>query len=250
MRTVRRAPHAARRGGFTLIELLVVIFLIAILMSLLAGAVIYVMSTSQSRANEANLKKLDTGLMQQWKAVVDQAEEEWRSGSLQGYTRANILALPLINGDPTKGQQAWVAARFAQEFPQNYKEVWSPTATTIVLQPKSAYQKALGGTQLNPGPEEGGTILLVTLSEGRRGMVFKVEEAVGTTSIRTNYATDKNGKSVTVKTLVDIYGTPLSFVRSGTPGSPEIISAGPDKIPGNGDDVSSARLRPTGQRGD
>jgi prepilin-type N-terminal cleavage/methylation domain-containing protein len=250
----RPGLRSPRRGGFTLVELIVVIAIIVLLVSLTVGATVYFMNTAQETHAQATLKKLDTGLLQQWKAAIDTAQDEWRSGSNAAFPpsapRATVLAA--AGNDPAKGQQLWTALRLAQEFPTSYKEAQSgtPQISGVSLPPKHAYQVLFGNNV--SGPEESSACLLAALSQGRRGMVFNVEDAVGVSSIRT--IPGSNGGQVRV--LVDIYGTPLGFTRGNTPGAPpwtwqpEILSAGKDQNWGTGDDISSVRLRTTGQRGD
>jgi hypothetical protein len=235
----------------------VVIAIIVLLVSLTVAATIRFMGTAQETAVNATLKKLDTGMLQQWKAAIDQAQEEWRSGTNAAFppTVPRSTVLSAAGGDPSKGQQLWVALRLAQEFPVNYKEAQSgtPAISGISLPPKHAYQVLFANNV--SGPEESSACLLAALAQGRRGMVFNVEDAVGVSSIRNLPVPTSNGGTTQVRVLVDIYGTPLGFTRGSNGQSPEIMSAGKDQTwgtpPGSGgDDTSSVRLRTTGQRGD
>jgi prepilin-type N-terminal cleavage/methylation domain-containing protein len=248
--------RSPRRGAFTLVEVLVVIAIIVLLVSLTVGATIYYMSTAQETHAQTTLKKLDTGLLQQWKAVIDTAQDEWRAAttaSLQGNSRSAVIAA--AGGDATKAQQLWILLRLQQEFPTTYKEAQNPTTISGITVPaKAAYVKALpnnagSAANLATGPEESSACLLVALSVGRRGMVFNVEDAVGVSAIRTLTIPASNG-TAQVRVLSDIYQTPLGFTRGSNGLSPEITSAGKDQAWNTGDDLSSVRLRATGQRGD
>jgi prepilin-type N-terminal cleavage/methylation domain-containing protein len=253
---VTRQSRAPRRG-FTLVELLVVIAIIAILASLAVGATIYFLNTGTDINVQNTLRKLDTGLMQEWKAVKDTAEDEWRTGtttSLQGNTRAGVMQA--VNGDPTKAQQLWIALRLAQEFPVSYQEAQTstPTISGLSLPAKQAYKNQFANNVA--GPEESSACLLAALTVARRGVVFHAEDAVGVNAIRTQTVPKSGGGTTQVQVLIDIYQTPLGFTRGGTPAAapfawqPDIQSAGRDQKCNTGDDVSSARLRQTGQRGD
>ena len=248
--------RSLRRGGFTFVELLVVITIILVLVSLVVGAALYFMNTGTETNAQATLKKLDTGLLQQWKAVIDTAQDEWRSGTttaIPSNVRSQVLSSPQVAGDPSKGQQLWVALRLAQEFPINYKEAQTgtPSISGVSLPAKQTYQLLFANNV--SGPEESSACLLAALSQGRRGMVFNVEDAVGVNAIRTITVSTSKGPA-SVRVLIDIWGTPLGFTRGTLTGNltwqPEIQSAGKDQKWGTGDDLSSVRLRQTGQRGD
>jgi prepilin-type N-terminal cleavage/methylation domain-containing protein len=245
MRTGHAAGPAARRRGHTVVEVLVVVALLAVLAALTAGAVLYARNRGPETATAATLKKLDTGLLQQWQAVIDSAQAEYRQrtqASLQGNPPATLLRA--AGGDPDAARKLWVALRLKQEFPTTYSEATAATTyagngAVVTLPAKSDYARALGGPA--PGPEESSACLFAALALARRGMVFHAEEALGAGSIRT-----VNGRPC----FVDAWGAPLAFVRHDDTLDPEILSAGGDGRLGSGDDVSSLRLRPTGRRGD
>jgi prepilin-type N-terminal cleavage/methylation domain-containing protein len=245
MRTGHAADPAARRRGYTISELLVVISLLGVLAALVAAAALRARNLGPKMATEATLKKLDAGLLGQWRAVIDSAREECRQGtqaSLQGNAPANLLRA--AGGDPDAARQLWVALRLKQEFPTTYREATAATTytgngATVTLPAKPAYARALSGPA--PGPEESSACLFAALAPARRGTVFRAEDVLGAGGIRT-----LNDRPC----FVDAWGAPLAFVRHDDTLDPEILSAGGDGRLGTGDDLSSLRLRPAGQRGD
>jgi prepilin-type N-terminal cleavage/methylation domain-containing protein len=247
MRLAREVrPRKVFRSGFTLIELLVVMLIISILVALTASAVAQVMMSQQVRATETTLQKMASGLDQQWQAVIDQAREEYRNGQLSGQD-ANLSQAAGGNADAARN--LWVALRLQQEFPTTFAAARTATTytannATVTLQPKPVYVRAVQG--LSPDPTrptwESGVCLVMALSLARRGHTFPLEDAVGAGSIQTI-----NG----ARCVVDSWGTPLAFTTGTFPNlTPDIVSAGWNRVYGDFNDLHSTSVRQAGARGD
>jgi prepilin-type N-terminal cleavage/methylation domain-containing protein len=223
-----------QRRGFTLIELLVVISILALLMALTASAVFRLSGSAQVDATQKILRKLDSGLDQQVKAVRDDIEKEVEAGKAASF-------FPNLPIDQRKTE--YKKARMQQEFPTNFNEVLNPVPCgNGFLQPKQAYVRVVQPIAASvPAQDQGAICLYLALTQGRRGMVFPIEQAVGASAIRSISG---------VNAVVDVWGTPLAYTRGASGIQPYIVSAGSDKTWGTGDDLSSEKLRETGARGD
>ncbi len=223
-RTSRRTP----RDGFTLIELLVVVAIIAVLLALTATAVFRVLFSQTAGATRTTLKKLDTALIQQHEAAVDAARDTFRA---QGAS--------VFGDNSDKNQQAYLREVLTIEFPVSFAEVNNAQAHVPT---KSSYRQgiALAPSAAGNPNLEGAVCLYLALTQGRRGMTFNLEEAVGNSSIR---------QIDNAKVVVDSWGTPVRMGRVGNnPLTPAIVSAGPDKKFGTADDIWSDTLRDTSSK--
>jgi prepilin-type N-terminal cleavage/methylation domain-containing protein len=245
-----RADHTTQtrqlRSGFTLIELLVVIAIIAILAALTLGIINGVMNTQMTKATTQTLEKLHSQLLRQWKATTDQAKEDWRNGKYDP-TVYNVLMASAGN-KPDQARNLYVQMRLQQEFPTNFTEALNPVvytsaAGTCSLPPLTYYQTKLQGVPAMTSPPtwQSSVCLYLALLRSRRGEVSPIEESVGQNALQ-----DMNG----AKVIVDAWGTPISYTRGSGNTNPAVLSAGPNRNPGDSDDISSLTTRTNTARGD
>src|SRR5438309_8885964 len=102
MRT--RAAARPARPGFTLIELLVAIAIIATLTGLVLSGIGRVRAVQMQKATENSLSKLQLGLDQQWKAVLDQVKQD----KLNNKIPPTVVAL--CDKDMDRAEALWAYA--------------------------------------------------------------------------------------------------------------------------------------------
>jgi prepilin-type N-terminal cleavage/methylation domain-containing protein len=254
----------ARRPGFTLVEMLIVIAIIGILVALTASAVMQVMASQQVRAAEATLAKIDSALDHQWKAVIDAARDEYRKGQQPAAGLQSTL-MTWAGNNTDLAQAGYVQLRLMQEFPISLNEARGSVAlpaqngVTPQMSAKSSYIKSLAGCPSGSPDDESAVCLFLALSQSRRGMVNSTEDSVGQSAIRSLASPPHNMNNF--KAYVDTWGNPIWLGPLTRPPTfpttapyyyvlPEIVSAGPNGLAGDPDDLSSAKLRATGSRGD
>jgi Tfp pilus assembly protein PilE len=237
--TVRPARHSDR-AAFTLIELLVVVTIIIALASLALGAVFTLRESQMKSFTETTIQKLASALDQQWKAAVDQINDDYtlQTSYQAGDPRRALYDWSQIvaDADPRRARAIFTKVRLKQEFPVTFYQARYPYANNLgqvavlpetlppaqpnligdALPPKPTYYRALGSTALTPIPVTSGSVtvptpqpyessalLYLALNQGRRGMAaFRPEELVEPTAIR-----DVNG----FKVFVDAWGNPLRY---------------------------------------
>src|SRR5262245_45421923 len=123
------------RPGFTAIEILIVVAIIALLMSIAAGALIRVRAASERTATETTLTKLASILDRHWKAVIDAAKKEY--DGLPTSIKQNLVALAdnttasatTPKPHPRRDDRArllYVKFRLKQEFPTSFYDAIYP----------------------------------------------------------------------------------------------------------------------------
>jgi prepilin-type N-terminal cleavage/methylation domain-containing protein len=235
--TARPASRPSR-GGFTLIELIVIMAIIAILAGITVGAVMKFRDIGPKRATQATLASAKKKLEQQWKAVTSDAQ------GLQSIPAADQAAVLAASGaasmsDP-RVRPTYVRMALARAFPMSFKEVFTAGGLTTPWQPYVAYLATLGINAANapatPGPNEAAICLVMILERGPRTTGVSAEDfsAVG-------FGQLDAGNGVQAKGLVDGWGSPLTFQRDfgGQQNNLQLVSAGPDKVPGTPDDIVS-----------
>jgi prepilin-type N-terminal cleavage/methylation domain-containing protein len=220
------------RAGFTAIEILIVVAIIALLMSITAGALIRVKAASERTATETTLTKLASMLDRHWKAVIDLAKKEY--DGLPTNIKQNLIALADNTSppsDPRRDDRArllYVKLRLKQEFPTSFFTALFPgtigrTTTTYYLPPspvppftrpnnlpftgkpayvKACYDPATDKPKIDLAIEKQSSALLVmALEQGRSGVAPEtLDQSVGSTFIK-----QENG----YRYLVDTWGNPL-----------------------------------------
>src|SRR5579885_3339043 len=219
-------PRTTRRAAFTLIELLVVIAIIAVLVALTAAGVAQIILAQKKSNTTSLIQKVDGAVEQQWRAEVDDANEQF------GQASPNVLAL--AGNDPRRAKVIWAKLRLKRRFPMSYYEArfpWLPPHPALAnaaplaatdMPAKAIYVQAVGGragNPTNPSPAEMSACLLMALSQSTRGMTFSPSDALGRTALRD---TDGDG----LEEVVDGYGQPVGFYRWGT-ANPDLVNTTP-----------------------
>jgi prepilin-type N-terminal cleavage/methylation domain-containing protein len=191
--------HIRYRVGYTLVELMVALAIVALIVSMTAGAILQYITTGQRKVTEATIRKVYTCLNGQWAAVLDLARNEQMDNVFSPSTMALIRSM--TNGDDTFTRVIYVKLRLAQEFPMSMAEINAPPAG---VQPKVQYQN------LSPGiagqTYESSAILLAAIRQSRKGFVLSADD------LGSSVTTVTLGTS-TVQYLVDGWGQPLAFYR-------------------------------------
>ncbi|HKI32111.1 MAG TPA: prepilin-type N-terminal cleavage/methylation domain-containing protein, partial [Gemmataceae bacterium] len=166
-----RPTRTSARCGFTLIELLIVVTIILVLVSLSVAGVMKVLNLQQRRNTEQTVSKLDKGLAQQWKAVIDTAKTE----------QVNPIAQGLAGNDALGNNRARVIhilMCLRREFPTNFTEAtqtlnWPGVGS---FAPNPAYVRALSGASAaslgRPPEDQSSACLYLALKQRRRGIDF------------------------------------------------------------------------------
>lgn len=209
---MRLPLRPARRDGFTVIELLVVISIIAVVASLSIGAVFTLRESQMKNFTEATVQKLASALDQQWKAVLDQANEETPAVWAMNQSVSALTNQP----DLRRSRVLHGKGKLRQEFPISFGQVVTASgapatitfATGLTLPPKQAYLQALNGVTSATEPAwSSSAMLYMVLSQGRRGMAAAPPETlVDASAIQSATA---NGR--TFSFFVDAWGNPLRF---------------------------------------
>jgi prepilin-type N-terminal cleavage/methylation domain-containing protein len=237
------APTHGRRAGFTLIELLVVIGIMALLAAIAVGTYFRIQAGQYVKNTEATLAKINTQFGRLQRAVVDQAEKEFRERNLApqpggGVNNIDDL-IALCGGDKDRAKSVWVYFRLKNEFPQTFVEANSNTVlydtsnnTRFKLPPRRAFMAnsyiSAAVTPTPPPPplpapfttvrqvlesQAAALLYLIVTEKGNRGEDFG-DLATGSTAVDT---TVYNGASTgTFRAFKDAWGTPIIYVRFAT----------------------------------
>src|SRR5829696_2498105 len=106
------------RAAFTLIELMVVLGIIVLLSTLSVAAVLRVRDSQRETNTNTELRKLQIGIDQRWKATVERIKTEDVPPEIREYTRN-------ANGsyDNDRAKALHLKLRLRVEFPQTFAEV-------------------------------------------------------------------------------------------------------------------------------
>lgn len=226
--------QTTRRTGFTLIELLVVLGIISLLLALTAGAVFRYRQTSMEKDTAIEMRKINIGLDQQWKAARDRI-------MMETIPPAVVEATTSPNGlpDNARAKALHLRLRLRQEFPQTYDEARngilvgpapSPqTGVTYFYAPKDLYLIEIGLVGNDPRPGyEGAVLLMLALKQGRGGIQFNAESIGGVVT------EDVAGRPQ--KFFVDAWGHPITLRRAAGDGETDVLTelSAPPFAPANG----------------
>jgi prepilin-type N-terminal cleavage/methylation domain-containing protein len=156
------------RPGFTLIELLVVVAIIAILVSMGAGAYLRYISTQKERNTRALLQKLHTAVSQQWSKEYYEIEAEKQP--------IPSSFLSMASGNTRLARILWYKFKCRASFPMTYEEALNPVVGSSILQPSelrpfAPYVAGLRGRTGAIDPTtESAACLLLALQRPRGGM--------------------------------------------------------------------------------
>lgn len=217
-----------RRAGFSLVELLVVIAIMTILAALMAAAVLKMLSVPPQKNTELLIQKLTSSLDQQWTAVITQCKTEAIPPAIWSQ------AMTAAGNDPQAAMNLYIRWRLVQEFPDSLAQAAAPPGGLL---PKAIFNGLANPAVPPPAKLSGESSMLLyqTLMVARRGMEFDAS-ALSPKEAR------QVGTGVFV--LYDGWDEPLQFKNNAlTGGKFEIRSAGPRKVLGDADDVTSDMLR-------
>lgn len=216
------------RSAFTIIELLVVIAIIATLAALTAGAITNVMAAQKKKSTELAVKKLYTLLDRHWKAVIDEANDDWKQGKAAvfgAHAQDRTTVAPIVwREDSERARIMWIKSKLKQQFPMRYDEA------IVVNNPadpnrggwfngwarEPAYVDYLARTTASPPgrfifanrqekTQPAACLLMALTARGRRGV--SLDEDLMNSLEKVD--TDNDG----IPELVDSWGTPLMFFR-------------------------------------
>lgn len=192
--------QSRRRSAFTLIELLTVIGIITVLVALVGGAVFRVMASQSLKRTESRVKTVQTGLELQWRAVIDDAKEDFKTGKVP----ASLVSA--AGNDRDRAYVLWIKMRLKQEFPQSFAEVQSWNLGSY-MPVKQFYLQELTGATSTGDPRESAVLLYLALSQSRRGSAFNTDD-VGSGATATIVVGNKQ-----FRVFVDSWGNPITFER-------------------------------------
>jgi len=191
--------------GFTLIELLVVIAILAVLTALVSGGVQSVRIAQMRRTSETTVAKLQEGIDNQVRAIVDQVLKE-RAHRAQR-TRDFEALVPYCDNDEDRAAALLTYCRLRQAFPQTATELASPGFSIGgVPFPRPVAFASIAG--INGPPEHvAAAVLYVALSKRSiAGGEFAGESTAGAEM-------DLNLNGINCRVYKDAWGVPITFAR-------------------------------------
>jgi prepilin-type N-terminal cleavage/methylation domain-containing protein len=224
------------RAAFTLIELLVVMGIIALLATLSVAAVLRVREGQRESNTSTQLRKIQMGLDQRWKATVERIKTEDVPSEIRELTKN-------ANGsyDNDRARALHMKLRLRAEFPQTFAEA-DPTKfaaaypiLTPVFQsnpklltlygPKPLFAAPIAGLN-DTADNESAVLLMLILAQTGGGITFDVDGAGG---VQTVPIGGNAGKMM--KVYVDYYGQPVAFRRwADNQDSPQMLNAPPQGV--------------------
>ncbi len=224
------------RAGFTAIEILIVVAIIALLMSIAAGALFRARAGFERTATETTLTKLASMVDRHWKAVIEAAKKDY--DGLPTPIKQNLIALadnkPVVAAsNPRRDDRArllYVKFRLKQAFPTSFNTALfpgtidktntvyylTPTAVSPIVRPnnwlftgspayvKACYDAPTDGPKTDLAIEkQSSMLLLMALEQAQSGVASEsLEQSIGTSFVKQegNY-----------RYLVDTWGNPLRF---------------------------------------
>jgi prepilin-type N-terminal cleavage/methylation domain-containing protein len=250
-------PTHGRRAGFTLIELLVVIGIMALLAAIAVGTYFRIQAGQLAKNTEATLAKVNTQFGRLQRAVVDQAEKEFRERNLAPQPSGGVNSIDdlisLCGGDKDRAKSVWVYFRMKNEFPQTFVEANSNTVlydsgntARFSLPPRrtfkaNTYISAAVAPSSPPSPlttkqvlesQAAALLYLIVTEKGNRGEEFG-DLATGATAADTSVY--NGASSATFRAFKDAWGSPIMYVRFATNteinGSPYVRSGATSNDP-------------------
>jgi prepilin-type N-terminal cleavage/methylation domain-containing protein len=227
-----------KRFAFTLLELLLVIAIMAVLLTLTAGAVIHYLGSQEMSNTQTVLDRTQSVLQRQWSEVKDQAYKEQIPLGAQSWllTSPSDSPTPLVMTGTAADTNAsgrmrviWVKLRLRQAFPMTINEaLYTPTIPIngVVtpcpgLEPLPSYVRYLGSYGIGMGTGfswESSACLLMALQRGPGGVDISTLTSGGAGGV------DTDGHGVPV--LTDAWKRPIYFSRCPW-GCPTLNPSGP-----------------------
>lgn len=216
------------RKGFTLIELLVVMGIVVLLVSLGIGASLRAFSWVQKNSTEILLRKVQERMARRYEQIVAEAKA-WPTP---------LSILRLASGDKRRAEVLKVKLIYKWNFPMNYQEVVNNVVESvaynyapqgypfaIALQAQLSSRVGNGATLLDRAPLLAATGMTVgdDLLRQNAAILLAVFESTLGTSVDELVASEigsfPSGAPGTAydtnPILIDIWGTPLFFMRYG-----------------------------------
>jgi prepilin-type N-terminal cleavage/methylation domain-containing protein len=210
-----------RRRGFTLIEVLVVIGIIGILVAITLTGAFKARGSAEKSLTVNNMQKIASALDQQLKTVADQAADIARSRP-QWFSDQMI---PLALGDDRRAKALLLKLTLRRELPVTMAEVNGtytlPTPVRLptagVNRPVPPYPltspttfRSVAGQSFASTDVESAVLLYISVTAGRRGLMFDPDQAVGSSGV----GTVTSANNTPFKVFVDAWGTPIKLVRA------------------------------------
>jgi hypothetical protein len=209
--------HPKPRVAFTLLELIVVISIIVLLATLSTAAVMRVRDSQRETNTETQLRKIQMGFDQRWKATVDRIKMEDPPAEIINLTKDATTGATNL----PRARALHMKLRLRAEFPQTFAEcdpakfqacfpvLYQPANVGLlkIYGPKLLFSTAIQNLT-DTADNESAVLLYLILSQTGGGTSFDAD-AVGNVQphpIAGNQPRD-------VKVFMDFYGSPIAFRR-------------------------------------
>jgi hypothetical protein len=178
--------------------------ILAVLASLGTSAMMKMLDMQKRNNTRQVVTRCDSGLQQQWKAVIDAARTE----------QVNPIAVALSGPDgmaPNRARVIHVLMCLRREFPVNFTEATQAVSyNNYTFNPNQAYVRALANASpaslLRSAEDQSSACLYLALKQRRGGSDFDPDTALSTSELRDPF---NDG----VKEIYDAWQRPVIFNR-------------------------------------